>query len=711
MGRQLGLLIAGLAIALACAAPPRFPLPPLPTDNPTPDYSTPDNPALAMPTPTTRNPLLQPFASDSIWNQPIGSEARYVPVDIAPANFLQADEDHFYVLSDGDPLRPLFSIGNWEGGRATGTIFQNIALPLPDDFVIPDSRAGDTPNNAAAFLLPDGRTLVQVNALTRLAAGTGQEEMVYGWRSPNEDILGPGIGGGHAGSGLSSIGGTLRRGELVGSEPIRHALKINLWARQYLSYELGAGGGPGYRWPADRADSYASPETYGGTTPELQLGSLLAIPPDLSPEQLGLTTEPARKLFEALRDYGAYVVDDTAFDAHAFALEIGAKEEFEAHYGFGFEGTSGPFFNDVMTLFGALAVVDNNAPEAIGGGGTPRVPLAPPIAEADLPAVGPSQVRTASPEEPILYGGPAGDFLYGDAGDNQLFGGGGNNYLDGGGGNNQLFGGPGDDLLVARPGQHHYDGGGGTDTLLVALPPPAANGAVGLSDTALGPPPPGQRPGLAAALGIGPATVGATPFAPSTLASLEKAVVVGGAGSNWLDASGFGGRAQLDGGTGNDWLIGGSGPNDLRGGTGSDGLIGGPGDDLLQGSNPLQRSGIDWLVGGGGRDRFILGQAGLPHYRDGEGPNFAILADFDPAEDVIQLGGNPWAYRLVPGVPDLLADAWGEETALSLYWVGRGTRSPDLIAVLLNAEATLDLTPQSPAFIYDNGIYDNNPSG
>ena len=694
--RWLGLLAGGLVIALAFAAPPPPPAAPLSVNNF----------ILAMDTTllTARNPLLQPFASDSIWNQPIGSQARYVPVDIAPANFLQVDEDHFYVLSDGDPLRPLFSIGNWEGGRATGTIFQDIALPLPDDFVIPDSQAGSTPNNAAAFLLPDGRTLVQVNALTRLAAGEGQEELVYGFRSPNEDILGPGIGGGHAGSGLSSIGGTLRRGELIGSEPIRHALKINLWAKNYLSYAEGGGGGPGYRWPADRADDYASPETYGGTAPQLQLGSLLAIPPDLSPEQLGLTTAPALKLFYALRDYGAYVVDDTAFDAHALALEIGAKEEFEDYYGFGFEGTDGAFFADVMALFGTLAVVDNNGPESIGGGGEPLVPLAPPVTEADLPEVGLSQVRVATPEEPVLVGGPAGDFLYGDDGDNQLFGGGGNNYLDGGGGNNQLFGGPGDDLLVARPGQHFYDGGAGTDTLLATSPFWAANASVGLSDTTLGPPPPGLRPDLAVALGIGPAIIGATPFAPSVLTNIEKAVVVGGPGNNWLDASGFSGRVQMDGGTGNDWLIGGSGPNDLRGGTGSDGLIGGPGDDVIQGSNLLQRSGIDFLVGGGGRDRFILGQDGQHHYRDGGSPNFAIIADLDPTEDVIQLVGNPWSYRLVPGVPSLLADtAWGEEPALSLYWVGRGTRSPDLLAVLLNAEDFLNLTPWNEAFVYDNG--------
>ena len=38
--------------------------------------------------------------------------------------------------------------------------------------------------------------------------------------------------GAHGGSHLSSIGGTIRRGELLpGAPPIRHALKLMLWAR------------------------------------------------------------------------------------------------------------------------------------------------------------------------------------------------------------------------------------------------------------------------------------------------------------------------------------------------------------------------------------------------------------------------------------------------------------------------------------------------
>lgn len=673
--------------------------------------------------PTTRHPLSWPFAADSIWNQPIGSEARYVDAAIQPAANLQVDEDHFYQLSNGDPLQPLFSIGNWENGRATGTIYQNIALPLPDNFAIADARPGQTPNNAAAFLLPDGRTLVQVNALTRPAPpstspeATGPGQLVYGWRSVNQDILGPGRLGGHAGSGLSSIGGTLRPGELIGPEPIRHALKINLWAERYFSYSVGTEGGLGYRWPADRADNYATPATYGGGNPALLLGSLLAIPPAVTPEQLGLKTEAARKLFYAFQDYGAYVADDTAWNAHALTLEVGVKEEFETHYGYGFEASSGPFYDDVMALFSALAVVDNNGPERIGGGGEPRAPMAPPFdAAAVAELASPSLVATAT--DGPLYGGPQGDFLYGTEADDILYGEGGNDYLDGVAGNNHLVGGSGDDLLVARPGRHYYEGGPDIDTLLVT-----ADTTLILSDTTLGGPATAgrsPRPELAADLEIGPRQIGLSPFANSTLSAIEKALLVGGNGDNWLDAGGFSGAVQADGGLGHDWLIGGAGPSVLRGGTGSDGLVGGDSDDVLQGSNELQRQGIDWLWGGMGQDRFILAQGGEHHYLDnnslGEssdssadaitGPqgraNYAIIADLDPAQDNIQLIDTAAVYRLVPTAPpELDSQRLAGRTAVSLYWIGEGGQGPDLLAVLLGSPDLLQLTLQSQVFVYD----------
>ncbi len=328
--------------------------------------------AVEAPLAETRDPWLWPFAATSPWNMPIGSGAQYAPANLGNGIYSTVDVDLLYRVPAGAPVRNVYAPGAWGPGRCTGTNPQG-TLAIPDNLIVPDATSTSTPNNASAFLMADGRTLIQLNPLARCTAGGN----VYGWRSPNVDIYGEGLPGGHGGSGLSSIGGTIRLGELTGTAPIRHALKANLWGKKYLHYSASSPT-PGYRWPALRADSYAS-TNYGGTNPQLVMGSLLAIPPSVTEASLGLKTPAARKLFAALRDYGAYVVDDTAWDVHALSVQEGVTEEFRAFYGYDFVATSGDFFNDFNTLFRALHVVTNSGPGSVGGGGTPRAPLAPPF--------------------------------------------------------------------------------------------------------------------------------------------------------------------------------------------------------------------------------------------------------------------------------------------------------------------------------------------
>ncbi|NMG08155.1 hypothetical protein DP117_15140 [Brasilonema sp. UFV-L1] len=331
--------------------------------------------------PSTRHKYLWPFASTSPWNMPIGSNARYISANFARAAYAGADREYFFKSKDenpwnGYPWREVYAPGAWAEGRCTGTkSLDNTWLPIPDDLIIPDATNNPyhTPNNASAFLMPDGKTLIQLEPLARCQkAGP-----VYGWRYPNVDIYGDGIGGAHFGSGLSSIGGSIRQGELISKQPIHHALKVVIWGEKYLYY---SGSNPGYRWPADRADSNAANQ-YHGKNPSLVQGTLLAIPPNVTEENLNLQTPAAKKLFHALQDYGAYVVDDAGWDSHYFAVEQGVTEEFRKAFGYDFEGSSGLFYEDFMNLFQALYIVDNNGPDSIGGGGTPRVALAPPIGD------------------------------------------------------------------------------------------------------------------------------------------------------------------------------------------------------------------------------------------------------------------------------------------------------------------------------------------
>lgn len=333
-------------------------------------------------TPTTRDKWLWPFSQDSIWNLPIGSDAQYSPANLPQARYSSVDIDLLFIISANNPLRPLYDPGSWTKRCSGTTTYESLSIRIPNNLIVPDAINTPTqyytPNNAAALLQPDGRTIIQLEPMARCVKGGP----VYGYHWPKQDvdIYSQGIAGSHLGSGLSAIGGTIRKGELIGNEPIRHVLKIELWEK-YLNYDPTTPT-PGYRWPADRADS-AAPSIYKGENPQLVMGSLLAIPPNVTEDSLGLTTPAGKKLFHALQDYGGYQVDATGADTYAIAVEKGVEEEFKAAYGYDFSASANSnnlFYKDFMKLFQSLNIVINNSSERIGGGGISRVPLAPPFA-------------------------------------------------------------------------------------------------------------------------------------------------------------------------------------------------------------------------------------------------------------------------------------------------------------------------------------------
>ena len=331
-----------------------------------------------------RDPRLWPFTSDSIWNMPIGSEAKYVPAGISPATErgMTVDEDILIMTPDA-PLTPVYeNHADWTKGadrcRVDGPKLADV--PMPESFVTVPWR-GLTPNHAAAVLMPDGRTLHQSQPFSR--CGTG-ECAVSHYVSRDVDLHGPGIEGAHGESMLSSIGGTIRIGELVPGGVIRHALKVNLFCKKNIS--RNDDDTPGYRWPC-RVDYACADGRCGGTNRALEMGALLALKPDFDLASLG--TEPARILARAFMDYGAYVVDDTAWDVYALETEWGPAgrvlDEFKAAWGFDFEveELDAPWPKDMRSIFTNLCVIDNNEPGRIGGGGQPRQPLAPPLSKSD----------------------------------------------------------------------------------------------------------------------------------------------------------------------------------------------------------------------------------------------------------------------------------------------------------------------------------------
>jgi len=189
----------------------------------------------------------------------------------------------------------------------------------------------------------------------------------------------------------------------------------------------------------------------------------------------------------------------------------------------------------------------------------------------------------------LLIGGAAADFLNGGAGDDTGLGNSGNDTISGGSGRDSLDGGDGDDtvsgqggsgdVLTGGSGNDRVNGGAGIDTVSET-----ADTDFTLTATSL------------AGLGT------------DSLISIERAILVGGASNNQIDASLFTGPGiegvLLLGGSGNDVLIGSPHVDQLNGSAGDDTLLGANSRDTLRGG-----SGRDVLNGGGGND-LVVGQGG-----------------------------------------------------------------------------------------------------
>ena len=335
---------------------------------------------------------LWPFSRDSIWNLPIGANAVYVPANIKKptASGMTSDVD-VLILTPDAPVTDVWKNNDaWSGGsrcNAQGGVL--FSAPIPTDFVVPGAGSGNpdgtTPNYATAILAADGHTLIQGQPMARCTAG-GIATMM--WSQQNEDLYGTGNSGAHGGSMLSSLGGVIRLGELVPGGTIRHALKVNLFGAD--DYYTGYGS---YRWPATTADGCA-PGCYGGSVPALRMGSLLALPPSIDVNSMGLETNASKILAHAFQDYGAYTVDDAAWSVYAVATEYSPSgkvdDEFGAAWNFTISPASRdvPWARDMDLIFGALAVVDNwdfstwqtvsASNGTLGAGlGAPRVAWAP----------------------------------------------------------------------------------------------------------------------------------------------------------------------------------------------------------------------------------------------------------------------------------------------------------------------------------------------
>lgn len=343
-----------------------------------------------------RDPRLHPFPWDSPWNLPIGDAARYVPAGLEPPTVPgSAVDEAILVLEPDAALHPVRrTLTEWGSGPprceavGEGAQFDGQPVPVPDGFTT-EAHLDRYPGHPGAILAADGRTVFQTQPLHVCGDGL----VVSRFDAPSVDLLtGDGLRGAHGGSGLSSLGGTIRVHEIIEGR-IDHALKLSIDGTRYLSPDGG-----GYRWPADRADRDAlDPDSvrcrYGGSVPALQMGALLALPPDFDVD--ALATPFAKIVATALQDYGGYVVANACRHTFALTTEWGPDgrvvDEVRARHGIDLAavpvvgcGTDEPscrYATDMARIVEALHVVDDNGPSSPGGAGTRRVPCAQPFAD------------------------------------------------------------------------------------------------------------------------------------------------------------------------------------------------------------------------------------------------------------------------------------------------------------------------------------------
>ena len=330
--------------------------------------------------PAPRDPWLQPFGPESIWNTPIGEEADLRPARLPATPQVRAELEFIYAVSPHSFTRQVYP------EDADGNLLRlepPIASLQIDDFLrftMPLDPA--RPLGCGSLLMPDRRTVCSFTGLRRLhRAGD-----LYGRSLTRWDLFGDPAGqDGRLASGMSTFGGAIRLDGVNRLDRIDHAVKLTLPP----GWLYGGGTEPRFRWPATRAPEDAETR-YRGSDSQVRLGTLLTLP------EAGDDAEPAdryRTAFgqafaTAVYRYGAYVVDEAPPGTIGVCMTPEAMRAI-------WDSSSNPSGRltqvvatllpedtsaDVREVLTRLSVVADNSETSVGGAGRRRV-------EVELPAM------------------------------------------------------------------------------------------------------------------------------------------------------------------------------------------------------------------------------------------------------------------------------------------------------------------------------------
>ncbi len=250
-----------------------------------------------------------------------------------------------------------------------------------------------------------------------------------------------------------------------------------------------------------------------------------------------------------------------------------------------------------------------------------------------------------------ISGGAGNDVISGEGGNDTILGNGGRDVIFGGEGNDVVSGGSGPDVLLGENGDDTVVGGAGDDRVFGDFDD-TTPGVIGDfneqgNDTISGGSGRDTLYGGAGAdvISGGPGSQDLVNYSSRTA---DLIVLIGVAGESGAGGSGEGDTVTTDtekvnGGSGNDRLVGSGGDNVLWGGAGNDTIEGQGGNDLIFGVE-----GDDLLRGGSGNDT-IQGGLGADDMAGEDGLDTLDYSDKGPNEPIVVGLGN----QADDGVPDL----------------------------------------------------------
>lgn len=298
--------------------------------------------------------FFQPFSIDSPWNKPLGSGAVYQEVSGIDTITLCMNYDDrwtsaLYFANTTDRIGNLYfsndtwllldqgipNIGNsadmedWLRKHSSteplypANQYSTVVPGSPDPVWPPDYHKVTDPYYSRSFYIPEGvRPSPDTDGFISIHQPNGWVLDAYSAIVlSNGDIVcmmagyvdskgsGTGWSNGRRASMLPSFAGIIRNGE-ISTGKIRHAL-AGMISPTLLKEEA--------QWPAVAFDMNAG---YSGSLP---MGALLAIPPEINVDRLGLTSK-GNVLARALQDFGMYVVDRCGSGGLIIMADLNAKD-------------------------------------------------------------------------------------------------------------------------------------------------------------------------------------------------------------------------------------------------------------------------------------------------------------------------------------------------------------------------------------------------